>query len=243
MGSEHDSDPKKDLDEIALGTYSNVVPRQPRLIILGYPYHIVLRGNNRSAVFYQDKDRRFFLECLKLAKEKTKSKIYAYCLMDNHVHFLIEPSYESGLAEMMQALGRQYVQYINKKYQRTGTLWEGRYKSSLVDRDRYLAACSRYIELNPVRVGIVSSAGEYVWSSFRNKTMEADDGSFLDKDPFYFEMGKTDEERQENYREWVCQGSSEEECKIMREAIKRTGIVGSDTFHNMIQKIAKRPIF
>lgn len=114
------------------------MPRQPRLVVPGYPHHIILRGNNRNAIFYNDNDRRFFIDCLKDAKKKTKSKIYAYCLMTNHVHLLIEPSKEDGLGNMVQSLGRRYVQYINRTYERTGTLWEGRFKSSLVSKDIFL---------------------------------------------------------------------------------------------------------
>lgn len=211
------------------------MPRQPRLIILGYPYHIVLRGNNRSAIFYHDKDRRFFLECLKISKEKTQSKIYAYCLMDNHAHFLIEPSSETGLAEMMQSLGRRYVPYFNSNYKRTGTLWEGRYKSSLVDRDEYFAACIRYIELNPVRAQMVNLPGEYSWSSFQPKaTGEGRD--ILDKDFSYLDIGKTDIERQANYSQWVMEGIAQSDIDFIRKATKTSGIIGNAVFRAAIEK-------
>jgi len=217
------------------------MPRQPRVIVSGYPYHIILRGNNKSAIFYNDKDRRFFIECLKKAKEKTHSKIYAYCLMTNHAHFLVEPSRGDGLAEMMQSLGRRYVQYVNSKYKRTGTLWEGRYKSGLVDKDEYLAICSRYIELNPVRAKIVKYPDEYGWSSFRSKTIgSAED--LLDIDPVYLDMGKTDKERRGNYRKWVLEGIPEHELKFIRLATQKCGIIGSDTFRSTIEKTLGRSV-
>lgn len=137
------------------------MPRQARIDIAGYPYHVILRGNNRSAIFHNDRDRRFFINCLQESKEKTKTKIYGYCLMTNHVHLLVEPREDKGLGNMMQSLGRKYVQYINQAYKRTGTLWEGRFKSSLVSKDDYLLACSRYIELNPIRAKMVKEIGDY----------------------------------------------------------------------------------
>lgn len=215
------------------------MPRQPRLIVLGYPYHVILRGNNKCAIFYNDKDRRFFIECLKKAKEKTNSKIYAYCLMDNHVHFLIEPLRQEGLAEMMQSLGRRYVQYVNSRYKRTGTLWEGRYKSSLVGKDEYLIVCSRYIELNAVRAKIVKSPREYLWSSFRGKTGDKPE-DFLDFDPIYCGMGKTSKERQDNYRKLVMQGVPENELNFIRLATQKNGIIGAGAFKEKLSKLIGR---
>jgi putative transposase len=217
------------------------MPRQPRLIVSGYPYHVILRGNNRSDIFYNDKDRRFFIECLKKSKGKTASKIYSYCLMTNHAHFIIEPSRDNGLAEMMQSLGRRYVQYVNSRYKRTGTLWEGRYRSALVDKDGYLAVCSRYIELNPVRAKIVKFPDEYRWSSFRSKTTgNAED--FLDMDPAYLDMGKTDEERRSNYRKWVMESIPEHELDLIRLATQKCGIIGSGTFIRTIEKTLGRSV-
>ena len=217
------------------------MPRQPRLVVLGYPYHIILRGNNKCAIFYNDKDKRFFIECLKRSKEKTNSKIYAYCLMTNHAHFLIEPSKETGLAEMMQSLGRRYVRYVNTEYNRTGTLWEGRYKSSLVDKDEYLAACSRYIELNPVRAKMTGRPEEYGWSSFRSKASGMTE-DIIDPDPIYVDMGKTAKERGSNYSKWVLEGVPEHELNLIRSATQKCGIIGSSTFTNRIEKAIGRSV-
>ncbi|MFH1824822.1 MAG: transposase [Candidatus Firestonebacteria bacterium] len=212
------------------------MPRQSRIVVPGYPHHIILRGNNRNVIFYSDEDRCFFIRCLKESKEKTGSKIYAYCLMTNHVHLLVEPLTESGLGNVIQSLGRRYVQYINWKYKRTGTLWEGRFKSSLVDKDEYLLACSRYIELNPVRAGIVSNPVDYCWSSFGYKA-EGKMNSLLEPDPIYIGLGGTEKERQTNYKKLFLNSISDEELKMVRDATQKGTVIGSKEF---ISELSKR---
>jgi len=127
------------------------MPRKPRMYIGGLPCHVIQRGNNRDACFYSDQDYQFYLYQLGEVCRRYSVQLHAYVLMTNHSHLLMTPKDEWGISRVMQSLGRCYVQYINKTYRRTGTLWEGRHKSSLVDADRYLLACYRYIELNPVR--------------------------------------------------------------------------------------------
>ena len=161
--------------------------------------------------------------------------------MTNHVHFLIEPSKETGLAEMMQSLGRRYVQYINVTHSRTGTLWEGRYRSSLVDKDEYLAACSRYIELNPVRANIVGRPDDYSWSSFRYKASGKIE-DIIDLDPVYMSTGRTAKERECNYSKWVLGGIPEDELKLIRSATQKCGIIGSSIFQNKIEKDLGRSV-
>ena len=217
------------------------MPRQPRLVVVGYPHHIILRGNNRSAVFYNDKDRRFFVNCLKEAKKKTKSKIYAYCFMTNHVHLLLEPSSSDGIGDMMQSLGRRYVRYINQTYKRIGTLWEGRFKSSLVSKDEYLLACARYIELNPLRAKMVSDPKDYPWSSFRFRAEGRPDG-LLDEDPVYKGLGKTSAERQTRYKEWFKRGIPQGELSLIRDAVQKGGILGSGGFFDAVAKLAGRDV-
>ncbi|MFH1856109.1 MAG: transposase [Candidatus Omnitrophota bacterium] len=217
------------------------MPRKPRLVIAKYPHHIILRGNNRSTIFYKDEDKHFFLKCLKESKEKTKSKIYAYCLMTNHVHLLIEPIEEMGLGDMMQSLGRRYVQYINYAQKRTGTLWEGRFKSSLVDKDEYLLMCSRYIELNPVRSGMVKQPGNYIWSSFRHKA-EGTDNNVLDADCIYMGLGKTQKERQQKYNKWILESIPEKELEFIRGISQKSGIMGSRKFIDKISDIVGRDV-
>lgn len=215
------------------------MPRGPRLVVSGYPHHTILRGNNRGAVFNADKDRRFFIGCLKEAKEKAKSKIYAYCLMTNHVHLLIEPSSDNGLGKMIQSLGRRYVQYINQTYKRTGTLWEGRFKSSLVSKDEYLLTCARYIELNPVRAKMVKNPGDYSWSSFHFKA-EGKQDQVLDEDPVYKTLGKTAQERQANYKDWFKESIPKEELELLRHATQKGGIFsGKEFFDKVTESIGK----
>ena len=142
--------------------------RLPRFVIPGQPQHVIVRGNNREPIFYAEEDYRFYLEKLQQACEKHQCDLHAYVLMTNHVHLLITPHTEDGISKSLQMLGRYYVQYFNHTYQRTGTLWEGRYKATLIDSERYLLTCYRYIELNPVRAeGMVDHPSEYPWSSYR----------------------------------------------------------------------------
>ena len=135
--------------------------RQPRIVIPGQPQHVIVRGNNRSEIFRADSDYGLYLEKLKLACDQHGCQIHAFILMTNHVHLLITPDAAQCLAKTLQMLGRYYVQYFNYKYQRTGTLWEGRYKATLIDSESYLLTCMRYVELNPVSAGMVSHPSEY----------------------------------------------------------------------------------
>ena len=143
------------------------MPRKSRMYLPTIPCHVVSRGNNRDACFYADEDYLFYLECLGDACDKYAVALHAYVLMTNHVHLLLTPRDELGISRVMQSVGRRYVQYINYTYRRSGTLWEGRHKASLIDADRYLLACYRYIELNPVRANMVVDPADYRWSSYR----------------------------------------------------------------------------
>ena len=140
--------------------------RQPRIYVQGVPQHLIQRGNNRQPCFFTNADRNLYLRWLSQAASKYGAEIHAYVLMNNHVHLLITGTEEGALGRVMQSLGRRYVRYVNKTYDRSGTLWEGRYRSNIVESDRYVLACYRYIELNPVRAGIVDNPDEYGWSSF-----------------------------------------------------------------------------
>ncbi|MEO8384984.1 MAG: transposase [Betaproteobacteria bacterium] len=142
------------------------MPRRPRLNLIGMPLHIVQRGNNRAACFFAEEDYHFYLHWLGIYAKQYGRSIHAYVLMTNHVHLLLKPSKPHAPAKLMQSLGRRYVQYINKVYHRSGTLWEGRYKASLVHAEEYLLACHRYIEMNPVRANMIAHPREYAWSSY-----------------------------------------------------------------------------
>ena len=138
---------------------------RPRLELPGVPLHVIQRGNNRASCFHTDGDRRLYLRCLGQAAARHQCAVHAYVLMSNHVHLLVTPSAVGAVAAMMQDVGRRYVRLFNKIHDRSGTLWEGRYKSSLIDSDTYLLTCHRYIELNPVRAGLVEHPLGYPWSS------------------------------------------------------------------------------
>ena len=141
--------------------------RKPRFNLPGVPQHVIQRGNNRESCFFDAEDYRCYLDALGHASKQCGCAVHAYILMTNHVHLLVTQERRDGVSAMMQSLGRRYVRYINDRHRRTGTLWEGRYKAALVDSERYLLACYRYIELNPVRAGMVELPGRYPWSSYR----------------------------------------------------------------------------
>ncbi|NTV11967.1 MAG: transposase [Zoogloea sp.] len=176
------------------------MPRRPRLILPGVPLHIIQRGNNRQACFCADEDCRLYLDWLKEYAGKTGCQIHAYVLMTNHVHLLVSTSSANGAGAMMKALGQRYVQYFNHTYRRSGTLWEGRFRSCLTQEDRYFLACQRYIELNPVRAGMVEHPAEYRWSSYRANA-QGEENALLTPHPLFLALGKDSSERQPAYRE------------------------------------------
>ena len=141
--------------------------RLPKIVVPGQALHIVQRGNNRQAIFFAEDDYRFYLEALGQSARKTECQIHVYVLMTNHVHLLMTPQSKEGPSRLMQSVGRSYVRYVNATYGRSGTLWEGRFKSALVDSEECFLVCSRYVELNPVRAGMVERPGDYHWSSYR----------------------------------------------------------------------------
>jgi putative transposase len=143
------------------------MPRRARLVIPCIPWHIIERGNNRSAGFYDTGDYQFYLDTLSEQAVNSDCDIHAFCLMTNHVHLLLTPNVNDSAASLMKQLGQRYAQFINRTYHRSGTLWEGRFRSCLVQNARYTLVCYRYIEMNPVRAGIVSHPAEYRWSSYR----------------------------------------------------------------------------
>jgi putative transposase len=214
--------------------------RSPRITIPTLPHHIVQRGNNRQAVFFDDDDYRLYLECLRLAKEKCACRVYAYVLMTNHVHILVEPSRERDLGCFMQSVGRRYVRCINAKYGRSGTLWEGRFKSAVVSRDEYLIVCSRYIERNPVRAGIVKHPWDYPWTSYHHRALGAAD-PLLDEDPWYTGLGSSPMERQKAYEAWVGSPIRDGELDQIRTATQRGRVIAGQEFQREIQaRIGRR---
>lgn len=215
------------------------MPRKPRFTLLGVPQHIIQRGNNREPCFLAEMDYRRYLEDLQATAEKSACRVHAYVLMTNHVHLLVTPMQEEGIGEMMQALGRRYVYYINKTYRRTGTLWEGRYKASLVDSEAYLLSCMRYIELNPVRARMVNHAGEYKWSSYgANAQGRAD--ALISPHPLYAALGSTDTERQSAYRELFRHHVDDAQLHEIREALNHELVLGRSYFKDQIESMTQR---
>ena len=179
--------------------------RKPRLFAINTPYHITQRGNNKSPIFFSNVDRYFFLKTLKEAKAKHPCFIYSYCLMPNHFHLLIEPKEKEHVSLLMKLLGVKYVRYVNDVYKRTGTLWEGRFKCSLIDKELYFLACLRYIEMNPVRAGLSNAPELYRWSSYRVKA-SGEESPIVDLDHWYESLGNNPQERQIAYRRFFEYG-------------------------------------
>jgi putative transposase len=175
------------------------MPRQARLCLPGIPWHIIQRGNNRSACFYSDDDFRRYLDILAEQAGKFGCQVHAYVLMTNHVHLLLTPKEPDSGSLLMKHLGQRYVQYFNRTHQRSGTLWEGRFRSSLVESERYALACYRYIELNPVRANMVRHPREYPWSSYRVNA-EGRRSSFISPHGEFQGLGITEQSRRKAYR-------------------------------------------
>lgn len=214
--------------------------RLPRFSVPGQPQHVIVRGNNRSEIFRAEADYRFYLEKLQVAREKHGIEIHAYVLMTNHVHLLLTSRTEQGVGKAMQMLGRYYVQYYNYTYQRTGTLWEGRYKAALVDSETYLLTCMRYIELNPVRAGMVGHPSEHPWSSYRCNALGQTD-ELVSPHPEYQRLG-ADEERLAAYRQLFKHHLTEDGLAEIRETTNKAWVLGSDQFKRRIQQQLDRRV-
>jgi len=217
------------------------MPRLPRFVLVGQPQHIIVRGNNREPIFCADGDYRFYLEKLKLACEKHQCDLHAYVLMTNHVHLLITPHKSDGISKAMQMIGRYYVQYFNYTYKRTGTLWEGRYKATLIDSEQYALTCYRYIELNPVRAGMVDHPLDYPWSSYRANALN-EDIDLITYHPLYKSLGRTASERCKAYRALFKAHIPEHTLKEIRAATNKSWVLGSDYFIDKIANKINRPM-
>ncbi len=191
--------------------------RHSRFVLQGQPQHIIQRGNNRNIIFVADEDYQYYLQKLDDACKKYDCEIHAFILMTNHVHLLITPHLKNGIGKVMQYIGRYYVQYFNHQYQRTGTLWEGRYKATLLDSERYLLTCSRYIELNPVRAGMVKNPADYPWSSYHCNAL-GKENRLISSHVVYKSLGEDDVSRQSRYCELFDHPISKADIGDIREA-------------------------
>lgn len=176
------------------------MPRRPRVVLPHIPLHLIQRGNNRQVCFVADEDYLFYLDWLKEFSGKTGCRIHAYVLMTNHVHLLVSADRGESPGALMKALGQRYVQYFNRTYRRSGSLWEGRYRSCLTQAEEYLLTCQRYIELNPVRAGMVEHPADYRWSSYRANA-QGEENALVTPHEMYLGLGTTEASRLTAYRE------------------------------------------
>ncbi|MES2999109.1 MAG: transposase [Pseudomonadota bacterium] len=215
--------------------------RLPRLTVPGYPHHIIQRGNNRQSIFAVTDDYETVLSMLEEHAKKAAVAVHAYVLMSNHLHLLATPETAEGIPQMMQSIGRRYVRYFNQRQGRTGTLWEGRYKSTLIQAERYLMACTAYIDLNPVRAGMVADPADYAWSSYRHYIGLRED-KLVTPHPLYWEMGNTPFAREAAYAEMVRSGISATQQKALTESANRGWALGEPDYVAELQRRTARRV-
>jgi len=203
------------------------MPRPLRFILPGHTLHVIQRGNNRTPCFADDEDRERYLASLRHASDRARCAIHAYVLMPNHSHLLVTAADAFAPARMMQTLGRKYVRYFNERHGRTGTLWEGRYRCGLIDSERYFLRCSRYIEMNPVRAGIVKEPGAYRWSSFRSNAQGEFD-ALVCPHPVYLALARGSSARRDAYRALFDTPLDWTVIDAIRRATKRGVVLGVD---------------
>ena len=217
------------------------MPRKPRFYLPDLPQHVVQRGNNRDPCFYATPDYQFYLTVLGDALVNHRCQLHAYVLMTNHVHLLVTPLHQFGLPQLMQAIGRKYVQYINRSYRRSGTLWEGRYKASLVDSESWLLTCMRYIEMNPVRAGMVSHPGEYSWSSYACNA-QGTACALLTPHVLYQALGPDPEERRHACREMFRCSLNDGQVHEIRAVLSQELVLGRENFKDRIAVMTQRRV-
>ena len=215
--------------------------RLPRLTLPGYPHHIIQRGNNRQAIFATAADYQMLLDLLHESADKFGVALHAYVLMSNHFHLLATPQTTDGLGQMMQAVGRRYVRYFNTLQKRSGTLWEGRYKSTVIQPERHLLACMAYIDLNPVRAGLVEQARDYPWSSHGHYTGQRID-KLITPHPLSWALGNTPFAREAAYAELVQRGVSQVQQAALTDATLRGWALGDPEFVADLQKRTLRRV-
>lgn len=213
--------------------------RLPRVHLAGVPEHIIQRGNNRQVCFADDEDFAAYAHWLKTYSEAFGVHIHAWVFMTNHVHMLCTASDSSGISQMMQSLGRQYVQYFNRRYRRSGTLWEGRFKSCLVQEEHYVLAVYRYIEMNPVRAGMVSSPAAYAWSSYAINGL-GKPSALCQPHACYLALAESEAERQQAYREMFKGEVNEALLCDIRSAAKSGMALGNDRFKQEVADLTGR---
>jgi putative transposase len=217
------------------------MPRLPRLSLGGQVHHVIQRGHNRQAIVHDDEDRRRFLALLKDCSLQYRVAIHAYALMDNHLHLLATPETAEGLSQMMQALGRRYVAAFNQRHGRSGTLWEGRFRAAMIDAEQHLLACMRYVELNPVRAGVVDRPEAFAWSSAAQHLGKAQDPLVSDH-KLIWSLGNTPFEREAAYRDYLEQGAPPDEVRQITQSTLRGWPWGSPAFLQAVSQSMERPV-
>jgi REP-associated tyrosine transposase len=215
--------------------------RLARLTVPGHPHHILQRGNNRQPIFVSDADYETLLSMLEDSTRKSQVAIHGYVLMSNHFHLLATPETAQAIPQMMQAVGRRYVRYFNQRQGRTGTLWEGRYKSTLVEAERYLLACMVYIDLNPVRAGLVADPAEYGWSSHAYYTGRRND-RLITPHPLYWALGNTPFAREVAYSDLVRSGISPKQQQVLTDSVLQGWALGEANYVADLQRRTTRRV-
>lgn len=218
--------------------------RLPRLCPVGIPQHIIQRGNNRQVCFASEEDFIAYVHWLTEYAQQFSVKVHAWVLMTNHVHLLATPMMENGISLMMQALGRRYVRYFNYTYQRTGTLWEGRFKSCVINAEEYLFTCQRYIEQNPVRANMVNHPADYKWSSYRFHGQESLErqSELWQPHGLYIQLSRQQKNRAKRYQVLLKAHLSDEELGRIRSTTQSDMALGNDKFKEKIEKLTGRRV-
>lgn len=217
------------------------MPRRSRMYLPGFTYHIVQRGNNREVCFFEEENYRVFIRYMGEVLPRYGVALHAYCLMTNHIHLLLTPDSDDGISRVMRVVCSRYAQYINKKYERTGTLWEGRHKASAIDSERYLLKCYRYIELNPVAAQIVERPEEYAWTS-NHCNAWGDPDPLVTMHETYRRLGRSREHRCASYRALFREALTPEDRHAIRRAVHSCLPLGTVKFLGKIERKTGRPI-
>ncbi|MDG5499646.1 transposase [Marinobacter sp. BGYM27] len=215
------------------------MPRKTRMYLPGVPVHVVQRGHNRDACFFAEEDFRYYRQVLGEGLKRYGAELHAYCLMTNHVHLLLTPQHTDSISRLMQHVGRQYVQYVNRTYRRSGTLWEGRHKGSLIDAEGYLLSCYRYIELNPVTACMVSKPEEYPWSSFRFNALGEPD-SLISPHSLFEALAVNGVDRSIAYRDLFRFSLPEQARNDIAKCLSASQILGSGRFREQVESALGR---
>ncbi|WP_296807946.1 transposase [Thiocapsa sp.] len=216
--------------------------RLPRFVLPGYPQHVIQRGNNHERILYEEEDYWFMWEKIGAAAEKFQCDLHAYALMPNHFHLLLTPRLENGVGKLMQYVGRYYVQHFNARYERTGTLWEGRYRATLLDPKQFLLPVSHYVESNPVRAGLVNSVGDYGWSSYAANALGEDD-PLVTPHAEYEHLGRSAKARRAAYAVQAEKPLDAALVTRIRDATNKAWVLGDQTFcESIATKLNRRAL-